>query len=210
MRRVDAVHRRAEALAVAEADDELVGVILGEAVDHVDFRAHGPFAAGRGGGDGLADEVGRACKIGLLHDLKAALGVDDDFDAGELPPGLIDVLGTEELVDGAVPFPEEEGGVADLFVRQPPRAAGLLVIPRDHGLKRETHLVSRVAPKVLIGEEDDFGFGVVSGQWPVVRLNCVAAVPSPLSPLPCLSAHRRISRSCCWCIRPRRARRRSS
>ena len=150
---VDAVHGGAEALAFGEGDDVFVGELFGEAVDHVDFGADGPGGAGRGGCDGLADEIGAAGEVGFLDDFVAAFGVDDDFHVGVLRAGLIDVFGAEELVDGAVAFPEDEGGVADLVFGE--AAGGEFVIPDDHGGEGEVHFEGGVSAEVLVGEEDD-------------------------------------------------------
>ena len=60
VRQIDPVHRRAETLTVGEHDDLLLGMLLCQAVDEVDFSADRPFAAGRGGFDLLDDVSGRA------------------------------------------------------------------------------------------------------------------------------------------------------
>jgi hypothetical protein len=162
VRGVDAVHRGAEALALGEDNDVLVGVLLGEAVDHVDFGADGEGGAGRGGGDGFSDEVGGAGDVGFLNDFVAAFRVDDDGDSGVFGAGLIDVFGAEELVDGTVAFPEDEGGVLNLFVGE--AAGGLAVVPDDHGVEGEAEFEGGVSAEVLVGEEDDFRFGVLSAE----------------------------------------------
>lgn len=57
---VDAVHGGAEALAVGEHFDfyASVFVLVGKAVDEVDFCADGPAGAWGGVGDGVDDELG--------------------------------------------------------------------------------------------------------------------------------------------------------
>lgn len=155
---IDAVHGGAEALAVGEDGDGFVGVGFGEAVDHVDFGADGPLGAWGSGGDGFADEVGAAGEVGFLDDFVAAFGVDQDGDAGDLGTDHIDVFGSEELVDGAVSFPEDEGGVADLVIGE--AAGGLFVVPDDHGVEGEAHFGGGVSAEVLVGEEDNFGGGL--------------------------------------------------
>src|ERR1039458_3014761 len=100
----DAVHGGAEAAGVVQRDDLFTfgGKALGHAVDEVNLRADGEHCA-RGS---LLDEgdqlLGGAERVGLLADLEAALGVNNDLDAGVAGAHLIDVAGQEALMDGAV------------------------------------------------------------------------------------------------------------
>ena len=158
VRGVDAVHGGAETLAFGEGDDFFVGVLVGEAVDHVDFGADGPTGACGSGSDGFADEVGGAGDVGFLDDFVAAFGVDDDFDIRILRADLIDMFRAKELVDGAVAFPEDEGGVADLVFGE--AAGGEFVVPDDHRLQRVAHFEGGVSAEVLVGEENDFCRGL--------------------------------------------------
>ncbi len=56
--------------------------------------------------DDLDKALSAAEGVGFLADFPAALGVDDDLDAGILGADLIDMAGQEALMDGAVAFPE--------------------------------------------------------------------------------------------------------
>src|SRR5205814_511315 len=71
--RSDAKHRGTNTNAGIERDDFVVLQFLAEAVDEMDFRAHGPFGAGGRSLDGCDDALGRADLIGGLCDFEAAL-----------------------------------------------------------------------------------------------------------------------------------------
>jgi hypothetical protein len=61
----------------------------------------------RGGLFDKGDEALRGTEsVGLLADFPAALGVNDDLDAGILGANLVDVSGQKTLMDGAVALPE--------------------------------------------------------------------------------------------------------
>src|SRR5213592_4387434 len=112
--------------------------------------ANGPLRAG-GGGFNLFDDVGGAAgHVGFLNDFPFALGVDDYLHVRVFGADLIDVLGTEKGVDGAVAFPEDKGGVLDLLFGV--AAQIFLGVPGDHFVQGITHGVGGVSAKVLVGE----------------------------------------------------------
>jgi len=155
MLRADAIHGCAEAAGVIQRDDlfALRGKALGEAVDEMDFGTDGEHRTCRGVLDELDEALGRAEGVGLLADLPAAFGMDDDLNAGILGADLIDVAGQEALMDGAVAFPEDdatgfEGGLG-LPALQRPR------VPDRHRFEGDIHGVAGVAAEMLIGEKEN-------------------------------------------------------
>src|SRR5439155_701320 len=84
MLRSDTEHRGADADAGIERDDFVVLQFLAEAIDQVNFCAHGPLRADRRGLDGFDDTLGRADLIGGLGDLEAAFGMRDDANSAML------------------------------------------------------------------------------------------------------------------------------
>src|SRR5579885_3917472 len=113
---MDAVHGRAGADDRIEAEDELVGMLLGQALDQVDLRANGPLAASGGLLNLLNDVFGRAVEIGGGHDLLATLGMNQDLDAGIFRAGLLDLLEIEAHMRRAVALPENDLRPLDLLV----------------------------------------------------------------------------------------------
>ena len=133
MRGVDAIHRRAQALAVAQDRDvDAAGLrLVREAVHEVDLGADGPVAARRGLLDVADDGFSGAVQVGEVDDLLAALGMHEHRDAAgvrKAGAGLPDVLGPEELVNRAVPGPQEDLRAADGVPIEP--AALLLRLPQ--------------------------------------------------------------------------------
>src|SRR5713226_7113024 len=98
MLRGNAEHGGANANAGVERDDFVVPEFLAEAVDEVNFRAHGPLGARGRGCYGFDDAFGRADFVGGLRDFKAAFGMGDHVDSGMLAPNAFDVLRGEALV----------------------------------------------------------------------------------------------------------------
>src|SRR5713101_2521043 len=154
MLRSDTEHRRANADAGIERNDFVVLQFLAEAVDEMDFRADGPFGAGRRSLDGFDDALGRADLVGGLGNLEAAFGMRDDANAGMLAADARDLLRREALVNGAIALPEDDARVANRFRRV--SAIFLVRIPDDHLLEWDAHAKTGVAAEVLIGEEEDF------------------------------------------------------
>jgi len=153
--RADAVHGGAEAAGFVEGEDAFAEgrVLFGQPVDEVNFSADGEGGAFRGFFDEGNEALGGAEGVGFLADLKTALRVDDDLDAGVLGPDLIDVAGQEALVDGAVALPEQDAALGELVL-------GLAAldgprVPNLHFLERNLHGVACVAAEVLVGEEED-------------------------------------------------------
>ena len=183
---MDAVHGGAGADDGVEAEDGVLGVLVGEALDEVDLGADGEDGAGGGGGDGLDDEVGRACGIGCVDDVHGALGVDDDADVGVLGAGRGDLAGGEALVDGAEAVPEEDLGVLELLLGV--AAEGFVGVPGGHLVEGDAHLFGGVAAEVLVGEEED---AVAAFEGPALRtcaaLELVQTTP-PCSPQKALRA----------------------
>ena len=66
--------------------------LFGEAMDEVDFGAHGPGRAGRRFAHGLQDVLGRADVVGGPEHVERHLGVHDDAHAGMLPAHGVDLL----------------------------------------------------------------------------------------------------------------------
>ena len=151
--RVDAVHGGAGADDGVEAEDGVLWVLGGEALDEVDLGANGEDAAGGGGFDGLDDKVGGAVGVGCVDDGHGALRVDDDVNTGVTLAGERDLFDGEALVDRAEAVPEEDagvekgsGGVA---------AEGQVRIPDGHLREGDAHGLGGVAAEVLVGEEED-------------------------------------------------------
>lgn len=105
--------------------------------------ANGPLGAGFGGFDGFDDVGGGAGHVGFLDDVPGAFGVDDHFHAGVFGVYFVDVLGAEKGVDGAVAFPEDEFGGAELGFGV--AAEVLARVPYDHLVEGVAHGVGGVA-----------------------------------------------------------------
>ena len=97
--------------------------------------------------------LGRAQCVGFLAYLPAALGVNDDLDAGILGAYLVNVAGEKTLMNRAVALPEQDAAGRQALLRlaalQAPR------IPDRHLLQRNSHGISGVAAEVLIGQKED-------------------------------------------------------
>ena len=150
---MDAVHGAAGADDGVEAEDGLVGVVGGEALDEVDLGTDGDHRTGRGGFDGLLDVVGGACLIGGIHDLHGALGVDDDSDAGVSLACVRDLVNGEALMDRAEAVPEDDLRVFELGGRV--AAEGFAGVPERHLLERDAHGLGGVAAEVLVRKKED-------------------------------------------------------
>ena len=66
----------------------------------------------------------------------------------------VDVLGAEHLVHRAEALPQDDFRFPDLRIGEP--AARLIEIPQRHRFGRDAHAVRRVAPEMLVGEEQHF------------------------------------------------------
>ncbi len=97
MRHVDAIHGGAQALTIRQHAhrDITLRRFVGQAIDHVNFRADGPTAAGFSGADRLHDAFGRAGEVRFLHDAMIAFRVNHHRDVGPHRTDLIDVFGPE-------------------------------------------------------------------------------------------------------------------
>src|SRR5204862_713154 len=110
---------------------------------------------------------GRPHLVCDLDDLWRALGMNDDLTLGMLGPERVDVLGPEPLVYGAVPLPQQEGGVLDVAFLEPAEIAAW--VPHAHVGLVEAHLVAGVTSEVLVGEGEDL---VAPGEGPLEARPC--------------------------------------
>src|SRR5438034_10390866 len=154
MLRSDTEHRGANADAGIERDDFVVLQFLAEAIDQVNFCAHGPLRADRRSLDGFDDTLGRADLIGGLGDLEAAFGMRDDANSRMLAADALDLLRREALVHGTIALPEDDARAANRF--QSVSAKFLIRVPNDHLVEGNAHTMAGVAAKVFVGEEEDF------------------------------------------------------
>src|SRR2546423_298552 len=106
MLRSDTEHRGANADAGIERDDFVVLQFLAEAIDQVNFCAHGPLRANRRSQDGFDDTLGRADLIGGLGDLEAAFGMRDDANSRMLAADALDLVRGEAAGHGRRAPPE--------------------------------------------------------------------------------------------------------
>src|SRR5438477_9028758 len=108
MLRRDAKHGGAQAAGVIESDHHLLlfGKFFAHSIDQMDFGSYGKLGACRGIFDDLDQAFGGADAIGLLADLPAALGMDDDLDAWVFRPNFVNVLRQESLMYRAMSFPK--------------------------------------------------------------------------------------------------------
>src|SRR5580658_1890837 len=102
---MNAVHRRAGTDDRVEAEDRLLGMLVGQALHHIDFRADGKDRARRSSLDAFAYEVGRARLVGRIHHLHGALRMDDDTHVGMTQARQLDLLYGEPLVYRAEAVP---------------------------------------------------------------------------------------------------------
>src|SRR5439155_7842913 len=87
--------------------------------------------------------------------------MDDDAKAWMLGAQVLDLPDRETRVDRAVPFPQDDPRAPDGVGLE--AAPDFVRIPDDHVVERYAELVRRVAPKMLIGQEQ----------------NALAALPRP-------------------------------
>src|SRR5262245_35995921 len=154
VRRVDTKHRRTEAAAIVQRNDEAVRVLFLQSIDEMDFRTDRKLAAGRRLADAFDDVFGRTDIIAKLRNFEPALGMTDDSNPWILCAYLLRVLRQEPLVYGAVTFTENEPGFLQLFFSV---SAELFVrIPNHHLFETVSERVSGVATQMLIRKEQDF------------------------------------------------------
>ena len=147
---VNAVHRRAEAHVAVEEHHRLVRMAQGEAAYEVEFGADRPCAARGGVGDGLDDELRRPDEVGLLDHLVAALRVHEHLNAGHALAHVVDALGGEAAVHGAMATPQDHLRRAQLVGGE----RGSVGIPHDAVVERETEVAyGGIAAQVLVGQE---------------------------------------------------------
>src|SRR5699024_1358575 len=127
---VDAVHRRAWADDRVQAEDGVLRVLGGQALDQVDLGADGEGGGLGGLFDGAADVVGGAGLVGRIDHGHRALGMDDHAHPRVLGAGLVDLAGGEALVHRAESVPQHHLRVSQrLLVVAAERAAR---IPHRH------------------------------------------------------------------------------
>ncbi len=110
------------------------------------------------------DVVGRADAVGLLADFPAALGMDDDLNAGIVRANLVHMLRQKALVHRAVALPQNYLGLAQPLGGQP--ALQHVRVPHHHFVQRNAAGESGVAAQVLIGQEEE---SFRCGEGPVER-----------------------------------------
>jgi len=160
---VDAVHRRARADLRVKADDGLVGVLLGKTIHQVHFRPDRPAGAGGGILHHFEDVLGASVEVTGENHIELALGVDEDVDAGILGARLLNLLDGEALMDTAMSLPQNESRGLKLLDRV--AAQRLERIPEGHlSVGIEAHFDSRVAPEVLIWEEENLILATFRGK----------------------------------------------
>ncbi len=156
VRQVNSKHRRAQALAIAQHNDFLIRVLVLEPIDEVHFRPNCPFAARRRRFDLLHDVRGRTRHIRLLNNFPFTFRMNNHLHVRMILSDVVDVLRAEQRVDGAVTFPQDEGGFLNGALGV--AAEVLARIPDDHFLEGISHRVGGVSSQVLIGKEKDFDF----------------------------------------------------
>src|SRR5699024_10171463 len=112
---VDAVHGRAGAHHRVEAEDGVLRVRGGEALDQVDLGADREGRGLRRVLDRAADVVGGAGFGGRVDHGHGAFGVDDDAHVGVFGAGLVDLGGGEALVHGAEAVPQHHLRVVEVL-----------------------------------------------------------------------------------------------
>jgi len=86
----------------------------------VDFRAHSEHGARRGFADHLQQAFGGTDGVGFLADLPPAFRMGDHAYAGIFGPHLVDMLGQEALMNGAMSLPHDDSGCAQALRRKAP------------------------------------------------------------------------------------------
>ena len=97
--------------------------------------------------------LGGTQRVGLLANLPAAFGMDDDLNAGVLGAHPIDMAGQEALMDGAVALPEQNAAGGEALLRL--ATLNRPWIPEHHLVERNAHGVASVAAQVLVGKEEN-------------------------------------------------------
>ena len=173
----------------------------------MNLRPDGPVASRLRLLDGPDDGLGRSVQVGPVHDLLGALGVDDHGHAAgvrEAAAGRVHVLGTEELVDGAMARPEQhlrrpdalDGQAAVRLLRLPHRGVGLAAVTGTVGLGDQAEAGGGVAPEMLVGQEEQLDLFILppraraSGERPFEDLRRVAARAARAA----VAAHERLDR----------------
>ena len=122
-----------------------------QSVDQVQLGTDQPVTTRLGGAHGLEDGFRGADIVGFLANLEAVLGVTDDKPLRVLFAEAVDMTRLKHLVHRAKALPENHLGVLDLLRRQP--AHGQHEVPDDHVLQRNAHVVTGIAPQMLVGEK---------------------------------------------------------
>ena len=154
MLRGDAEHGGADTYVGVNRNDLLVLERLPQAVDQVDFCAHGPFRNRACRLDRLDNALGRPDLVGSLSDLKTGFGVNDHAYAGMLATGAGNLLRRKALVHRPVALPENDGSLAKRF--RSVSSEFLERVPHDHLVEGDAHAIPGIARKVLVGEEKNF------------------------------------------------------
>src|ERR1019366_3046873 len=110
----DPEHGAAHAQTVIERNHQPVRVLLRQAANHMDFRAHGPSASWRSLHDAFDDVFRRAHLVRLLADFPGTFRVRDHANARVALARALHVLRAETLVYGAVPLPQVNTRVTNL------------------------------------------------------------------------------------------------
>ena len=111
----------------------------------VDLGADADHAAGRRLRDVLRDELGRAVGVGGLHDLVAALGVDDDLDVRGTAARAASICVSEKRwCTEQWPCQRMTRERSSASIEAPPRRpVGQPPVPEHHLLERDAHRVRR-------------------------------------------------------------------
>jgi len=107
-------------------------VAQGEPADKIEFGADGEGAARGCFLDRGDDEFRRPHEIGHLHDLVAALRMDDHGDARHARTHVLHARLREASMDRTVAAPEDHFGIAQLLGSQ----CGVMRIPNDTVIQR--------------------------------------------------------------------------
>ena len=162
--RADAVHGGAQAAGIVEGNHLFAfgGKAARHAVHQVNLSADGEHLPRRSLVNESNQPLGGTESVGLLADLPAALGMNDDLNAGILGAHLIDVAGQKAQMDGAVALPEQDAAVCKALLRLAPLQAPR--VPNHHFVQRNPHGVAGVAAQVLIGQKQ---YPLAAGKGPL-------------------------------------------
>src|SRR5579875_1146594 len=147
------IHRRARTNDRIETEDRLVGVLVGQALHHVDLCAYSKDRSCRCSFNSFPDQISGSVLVRGVYNFHRAFGVNDDSNAGMTNSSDSDLLHRKTFVNRAETMPQNY-----LRLAKGPRIQsthGTIRIPNGHLLQRNAHYLCRIPSEMLVREEEN-------------------------------------------------------